>query len=250
MITLQNQNPQFSLLAPVQNSDPIRVNSRPFVVSSAPFRLRQDLGFWVLSRGNDQAILKHEIGLSYIAYLMAHPNEPIHALDLATRIISTNGNNNCGGLTEIEDPATGRRVPVLSHSRIQERGLALDDACAMRAALRKQAQLEAYVEDEDNTDPEKAEAYNDLLALYEFEKKKGPRVRDAAAKASDAVGKAIKRLHARLAKAANANGSSNQTLRLFADHIRQHILVPSGRTGNHGGFRMGCGGFFVCKKTQ
>jgi len=91
-----------------------------------------------------------------------------------------------------------------------------------------------------------------LEAIYAYQKKNLSRTSTIAQKASDAVGKAIKRLHARLAKAADANGISNPILRVFADHIRQHILTPSGRNGAHGGFRPphAYGGFFICQKPN
>jgi hypothetical protein len=234
MCSNQNQNPQLSLLAPVQNSDHIRVNPCSSVVSSTPFRLRKDLGFWVLSHGNDQAILKHEIGLSYISYLMDHPNEPIHGLALALKI-----------------RALRNGQPADSAELIQERALALDDAEAARRLFRKQLQLERLLDDEYLPEPDKHEILRQLEAIYAFQKKNVSRTSTVAQNASDAVGKSLKRLRARLVKANNADGSPNETLRAFAHYIRKHILTPSGRTGSHGGLRPppGCGGFFICEKA-
>jgi len=222
-----NSSP-FSQLAPVENSPHIRVNSRPFVVSSQSFRLRQDLGFWVLSCGSQTSILKHEIGLSYIAYLMDHPNEPIHGLALALKI-----------------RALRNGQPADSAELIQERALALDDAEAARRLFRKQLELERLLDDEYQIEPVKEEASRQLEAIYAYQKKNVSRTNNIAQRASHSVGTAIKRLHGHLSKANNADGSPNQILRTFAYRIRQHILIPSGRTGGHGGFRPNCGGFFV-----
>jgi len=91
-----------------------------------------------------------------------------------------------------------------------------------------------------------------LEAIYAYQKKNLSRTSTIAQKASDAVGKAIKRLHSHIAKATNADGTSNTILRAFADHIRQRILIPSGRNGAHGGFRPphAYGGFFICQKPN
>ena len=58
-----------------------------------------------LTFNGQTAILKHEIGLSYIAYLMSHPNEPIHGLALALKV-KANGPG-CDVATEIANPETG-----------------------------------------------------------------------------------------------------------------------------------------------
>jgi len=228
MYSNQNQNPFPS----VENSDPIRANPRSSVVASSSFRLEQHLGYWTLNHGRETAILKHEIGLSYVAYLMDHPNEPIHGLGLALKI-----------------RAMRNGQPADSAELIQERALALDDAEAARRLFRKQLDLEQILDDDSQPEPIKQEALRELEAIYAYQKKNVSRTSNAAQKASDAVGKALKRLRARLAKANNADGSPNEILRAFAHCIRKHILTPSGRTGGHGGLRPppGCGGFFLCE---
>jgi hypothetical protein len=51
------------------------------------YSLRKELGFWRLTFGGQQAIFKHERGATYVAYLLLNPpEEPIHALDLCTRL--------------------------------------------------------------------------------------------------------------------------------------------------------------------
>ena len=48
---------------------------------------------------------------------------------------------------------------------------------------------------------------------------------------------AIKRFHARLAGAVDAEGRPHAVLRAFARHLHEHLLIPSGRGGGHGGAR-------------
>jgi len=82
----------------------------------------------------------------------------------------------------------------------------------------------------------KAEIERELIELYAYEKKHSAKVRDSAAKASDAVSRAIKRLYEHLVNSRGLRNSLNPVLREFGEHIFQHILVASGRTGQ-GGFR-------------
>jgi hypothetical protein len=214
------------------------------VVREPDYSLRKDLGFWRLRYGGKAAILKHEKGLSYVHWLLTHPDESLQAFELAARVAVLEGAR--VGVTEIRDPRTGRTVIVESNAVILERSLGLDEAEGMRKVLRKQAELEAYVDDENTTDPERAEAYEDLIALYEYEKVNSGRVRDVAAKASDAVGKAIKRLQKHCMEAKAANGAPNPVLQAFGAHILDYILAPSGRSLAHCGMRpKGYAGMFV-----
>jgi hypothetical protein len=171
-----------------------------------------------------------------VAYLLLNPpREPVHALDLCTRL---NGSERSGSaIAELVDPATGRVTLVEAQARLQERSLALEDAQTMRAVLRTQNQLEALLEDEDQTEPTKREAERELIALYDYETKHSHRTRDSAQRAADAVGKAIKRFYEHLAVAVEADGRPHPVLRAFAEHIRQHVLVPSGRWCARGGPR-------------
>jgi hypothetical protein len=198
--------------------------------------LRRGLGFWDLTFAGQHAILKHEQGLAYVAYLLLNPpKEPIHGLALALKIRA------------LRD---GR--PADSYDIRQERALALDDAEAARSLFHKQQELEKILDDEDQTDPVKQEVLRDLVAIYEFQKKNISRTTSVAQRASDAVGKAIKRFQQRLAKAVDPSGNPHPVLRPFADHIKKHILVPSGRGSGHGGTRppQGCGGFFTCQPER
>jgi hypothetical protein len=76
-----------------------------------------------------------------------------------------------------------------------------------------------------------------MSPIYEFQAKTAWQTRDLAQKAADNVGKAIKRLHLHLATATEAGCFPHPVLRPFADHLRYHLLIPSGRTGRHGGPR-------------
>ena len=113
---------------------PSPLNPQP---STKPrYSIRKGFGVWHLVFDGKEAILKHERGIFYVAYLLTHPPEqPIHALDLMAKIPEIYRQQL--GLAEMVDPATGKMVTMASHARLQERSLALDDVKALRNLLKK-----------------------------------------------------------------------------------------------------------------
>jgi hypothetical protein len=193
------------------------LDARP---STPPYRLRRGLGFWQLTFMGQDAVLKHEQGLAYIAWLLLNPpEEPIHAVALAL-----NARKMCG---EPVDPA----------ELIQQRSLGLDDAESLRFLRQHEEKLQAIIDDEDQIDPVKEEAISELKEIYEFQNKNSWSTRDNAQRCVRAVTMAIKRFHKNLAQATTLHRRPDLAVRAFADHIYHHIMVPSGRAGNHGGAR-------------
>jgi hypothetical protein len=192
------------------------------------YSLRKGAGFWELTFNGRRAAFKHDQGAAYVAYLLLNPPpEPIHALDLATRIAVLQGKQPVSA--EVADPATGQTVLLSADARIQERSPELDNAIATRAVLRKQEELEELLQDEDQIEPIRLEAQRDLIALYDYEKSTGPKVRDSAQKAVRAVRMAINRFYARLLNSRDATGNPHPVLREFAAHLEKHLLLPSAR---------------------
>ena len=184
------------------------------------FALGRGLGFWEVTFEGRHAIFKHEQGALYVAWLLLHPPaEPVHAVALALDARSISGQ--AGGAAEL----------------IQQRSLGLDDAETVRALRRQQRALEAVLDDERTIEPVKAEALRELEEITEFLCKNPWRSRDSAQKCVRAVSMAIKRLHAHLAGALDAGGGPHPVLRAFARHLNEHLLIPSGRGGVHGGVR-------------
>ena len=217
-------------------SNPARLRS-PVIRREAPapirnpraahYQLQRGHGFWSVTFAGHSAVLKHEKGLDYVAWLLAHPNHaPIHALDLVTRLAALEM-----PMADLPDPHTGRAVMLENGARVQERDPRLDVAIEMRETIRQQHRLEDLLEHPDTSEPVKAEAERELLALYAFEKRNSARVRNTAAKASDAVARAINRLVRRLASTTDSAGAPLETLRSFGQHLYSYILVPSGRSG-------------------
>jgi hypothetical protein len=198
--------------------------SRPTSIHESRARqahaLRRGLGFWALIFAGREAIFKHEQGALYVACLLLDPPpEPIHAVALALKARTIFGQ--APGTTEV----------------IQQRNLGLDDAAAVRALWRRQRALERVLEDDQETEPVKAEALRELEEITEYLRKNPWRSRHGAERCVRAVTMAIKRLHARLARAVDAEGNPQPVLQAFARHLHEHLLIPSHRGGGHGGAR-------------
>jgi len=192
------------------------------------YGLRKGLKVWKLIFEGKEAELKHEQGIFYVAWLLTNsPSQPIHALDLAAKIPALYRAEL--GITQIVAPSDGRRVPLPNDARLQERNLGIDDAQALRALLRKQQELEAILDSEEESEPVKAEALRELEAMTEFQRAHGRRSEDAGQRTVRAVRMAIKRFHQHLVKAKDATGNPHPVLRPFAAHLQKYLLIPSGR---------------------
>ena len=99
-------------------------------------------------------------------------------------------------------------------------------------------QLEAVLEDDLEIEPVKAEARRQVEDISEFLRKNPWRSQDCAQKCVRAVAMAIRRLHTHLGRAVDAQGKPHPVLQGFAQHLRQQVLIPSGRGGGPGGARI------------
>ena len=200
------------------------------------YSLRKGLGVWELVLAGQPALLKHEQGIFYVAWLLTHPpQEPIHAVALAAKALAYYDDGPVA--TTITDPATGRTLVVERNATLQQRNLALDDAEAAARLRRKQHELEAILDDEDQIEPVKAEARRDLAAICAFQRKHLAGYRGSTERCVRSIGFALRRFHRRLANAVDGRGNPHPVLRPFAEHLRQHLLIPSGRAAGHGGIR-------------
>jgi hypothetical protein len=219
---------------PRQNS--MNASSRIHLHKQPPhYSIRKDLGFWQITFEGQPATLKHEQGAFYVAFLLLHPpDQPIHGLALALRTRAF----------YFLRPAAQTDTSI--DGPVQQRSLALDDAVALHALRRKQLELEAILDDDDQIEPVKAEALRELEQIYAFQEKHPAQARDTAQKAVHAVRTAILRFHGHLAKALAADGAPHPVLRPFAAHLEQYLLVPSGRCSkSRSRLRAGLSGCFT-----
>jgi hypothetical protein len=194
---------------------------------STKFALRKNLGVWHLIFDGQEAFIRHERGLLYIHWLLYHPDQtPIHAIDLMAKIPEIYRQQL--GLPALTDPVTGKTVTLDSGARLQERSLALDDRQSMRALFKKQKELEALLDSDDASEPEKAEALRELEQLYDWQRHHAAHSKDAAHKLAQSVRKAVIRLQRHLQTGAAPATASNQPLIEFAHHIRKQIQYGQG----------------------
>jgi hypothetical protein len=178
------------------------------------YALRRDLGFWQLTFNYEPAILKHEQGIFYVAWLLHNrPEEPIHGVALALEVRALYGK------------------PIDEAQIVQQRAMGLDDAETFRALRQKQKELEAIVDDRDEIEPVRAEAMRELQEIYEFQRRSPWRTRDCAQKTVRAVSMAIRRFRQHLAAGTTANGGQHAVLCAFGRHLDRYLVVPSARGG-------------------
>lgn len=190
------------------------------------YALRKGLGVWHLIFDYQEADIRHEKGMFYVAWLLYHPDEtPIHALDLMAKVPEIYRQQL--GLPTLTDPTTGKVAPLLSGARLQERSLALDDRESMHRLYKKQKELEAILDSNDATEPEKAEALRELEDLYQFQRQHSRATVDSAKRAVWAVRNSIRRLQKALQAAVDANGNPHQAIHRFAEHLKSTIIIPS-----------------------
>jgi hypothetical protein len=215
------------------------------ITSIARYSLRRDLGLWRLTYKNRSAILKHEQGICYVAYLLTHPpGEPMHGLALALR--SAAAHKPADATVQIRD-ATGNLVSIDSNRPIYEYNLQLDEAEAVWSLRRKQLELEAIVDDPSQSEPVKAEVLRELEAIYDYQKRNPGRTTTAAQRAVRTVRMAINRFHRHLRVAVDHEGRPHPVLRQFGAHLERYLLRPSMRYCNtqHARTRLGLAGRFT-----
>lgn len=208
--------------------------------AASAYSLRKGMDAWELVFEGHRAVLKHEQGVRYVAYLLKHPYpDMIHPIDLLLRVQPAQAR--ADGMTELVDAATGRHVPLTRDARLYERSLGLDAVESARALRRRERLLEAILEDDDQDEPVKAEAMRELEEIERVRPAVGGRVEDQAKRVTKAVRRAIHRLQARLAQETDEVGRPHDLLRRFARHIERHILLPSTRYGSRKASLSGAG---------
>ena len=237
---LQQPDHLFAKFSPEADRPPATARSNP------RYALHKGLGVWHLIFNYQEADIRHEKGMFYVAWLLYHPDDtPIHALDLMAKVPEIYREQL--GLPTLTDPISGKTIVVGSGARIQERSLALDDRESMRRLYKKQKELEAILDSGDATEPEKVEALRELEEMTEFQRRHARGTGDSARRAAHAVRSAVARFHENIASAVGKDGGPHAVLRAFADHVHKHILVPSARYAGHGGpyARAGLAGCFT-----
>jgi hypothetical protein len=240
ILSLPEQLPEqllltLSVIAQMTRSQSMRHLSEPGRAIAKPrYAIRKGFGFWDLTFDHTDTVAKHEKGVFYFAHLLTNPPEhPIHALDLIAQIPEMYRKQL--GIQRITDPASGKLASLGSSARLQERSLVLDDAETMRALLRKEKELESILDDENESEPVKAEALRELEQITDYQKQHGGRTKDGAQRAAQTVRQAMTRFYHHLLASVDKNGNPHPVLCPFALYLQNYILIPSARYSGHGG---------------
>ena len=164
-----------------------------------------------------QGVFPHELGALYVAcLLLGPPREPLQAVALALQ-----AKKRLGGLAGPDE-------------LLQQRGLGLEAPATIRALWQRQSELERVLQDRREPEPVKAEALRELEQITDYLRQTPWMSRHGAERCACAVGVAIRHLYAHLARAVRADGKPDEVLRAFAEHLREHLLLPSGRGARNG----------------
>ena len=185
---------------------------------SERFALRNTDGFWELTCGGHTAVLKQDQGLFYVAWLLANlPAEPLAAIELAEKVYDE----------FCLHPDFRQNLPwVASHGGSEH---------LAKVLVRQQRALEAILDSEDELDPVKTEALNELIVLAErqavlYEES----ARDAQA-TGDILARGLRSLRLSLAAAADVQGNPQTLSQAFARHLLLCLFLPSIRAAGPDG---------------
>ena len=189
--------------------------------------LHREGSLWRLTFDDDQAILKHEQGICYVAEMLSRPRERVKKLNLAAKYSSPKSPGGTG--IEIYDPATGRHEPSASLEPVHEAALAGDDLEARRAYQARARELKEMIDDPTETKRAKGGAREELEAIAAHLSKDSRTLRDPAKAAGDAVRIGINRFLRNLVGRGDTVASPLRVRRGFAKHLQRYLLVPSSR---------------------
>jgi hypothetical protein len=190
------------------------------------YALRPDGDIWHLMLGGQQTSLTGGLAVLYVARLFGSPGVPVPAARLAAQIHSQIGPQ--AGITGIPDPE-GRSVLLEAGSIVEESPDRIGDSRTLRELRRQHAELEAILDNEQASEPEKAEAQQEVEQNQKLQHEYLGRFQGTAEKAARAVRRAIYRFRNALREAPRGQKGAHPVLVRFADHIETHLILPSQR---------------------
>jgi hypothetical protein len=183
--------------------------------SPVRYGLQREAACWVLDFQGQRALLKHEIGLAYVGYLLSHPGEYVPSATLFSEF-SARAQPEVPAV-ELSDAEMGDGVFLAQPG---------PDRDEEEARSRYYAQLREYQETFKNSTlpgAEREEARRQYDELFEFLKRHYHSRPDRQSAVTKVVHKSIQRLCQRL-----RNMTESAALG-FAEYLERHILVPSRR---------------------
>jgi hypothetical protein len=202
------------------------------------FAIRKTGPLWSVTIHGQQAKFKHQKGALYVAYLLLNPpEEPIHgaALELKANAFFREAIEP-DAQTTMENPFTGEIVTIPADAELVQHNLLADEKEGRAYLHRKVRELEAILDQDNASEPVKAEVQRELEELYAYQGQAFHETKTMSQNAVRAVRWTLKSLHKDLATGLDANENWDVVIRIFASHIQNYILIPSARyqkTGRH-----------------
>jgi hypothetical protein len=190
------------------------------------YALRREGGIWHLTFDGQQTAFTQGLAVLYVTHLFRRPGIPISAARLVGVIQGRRGSER--GLTGIPAPEGGSVLPEAG-GIVEEPADRIGDSRALRELRRQHAELEALLDDEQASEPEKAEAERELEQNEKLQHQYLGRFQDTAEKAARAVRKSIYRFRDTLRAPPRGQSVAHPLLVRFADHLEKHLIIPSQR---------------------
>jgi len=190
--------------------------------------LRREAGCWVLLLEGNYAYLKHEIGLLYVARLLARPSEPLASASLFAEF--STGHRQTELNAELPDPETGLLKPITDGVGTADSPLEDEETEARERHYSELSNFKSIIDDPTIPESERQEAqdgYDELRAFLEEHYRRRPtRPGQAVTKL---VHRSIQRFCRNLRRTPPGAKGPHPAAVAFADYIEAHILVPSRR---------------------
>lgn len=187
----------------------------------ARYRLRKGHGVWSLVFAGMEGVIEDCRAMTLLNHLLKHPpDEAMHAVELEA-VVAGHGEGEADREAVVQEGSGGRLNAgnnTILKQKLRELKEAIDDD-TLPETERDKAQVE----------------FDELLRAAS----RGGKMADAASRAAERVGKALKRLQRDLAEAEFKPGEPNAVLRAFGEHVRKYVLVPSLRYAGLRGKRSG-----------
>ena len=182
---------------------------------------------WVLHFQDGSAQLKHEVGLAYVAYLLAHYDQAVPSAELFSKC--STGHRKNSRAAELPNPKTGLSEPITDGVASTQVPLNRDEAEARR---RHEAAARAYKAAADNRSlpkDQREEARRRHAELRAFLKKHYGPAPNPGATVTKLVHRAIRRLCDHLRAPLPGEPEPSPVAVAFAEYVEARILVPSCR---------------------
>jgi hypothetical protein len=193
----------------------------------AGYSLHREPACWVLVIQGGRALLKPEIGILYVARLLARPNQPVACAALFSEFSSAC--RQYGAIMELPNPETGELEPVTDGVGSTQSPLADEEAEAREAHSAKLRELKKALDDPRTVGAKRIEAqrlHDELAAFLRRHYRSSPGPGRAVTKA---VHRSIQRLCENLRKPAAGQQVPEPNAVAFAAYVEAYILLPSRR---------------------